>query len=116
MKILARNYWKIDPVFVFPEDEEIENLKKGSAALLIGDKSFIYEQKFDHVFDLAQEWIQYTSLPFVFACWISNKELPEGFKLKFSEALKYGINNIQSLLDANYKNIKSIPSPDKYLF
>ena len=39
-----------------------------------------------------------TGLPFVFAAWISNKELPENFISELELALKNGVNNISDSL------------------
>jgi len=53
-------------------------------------------------------------LPFVFACWVSNKKLPDDFIAEFNAALSFGLNNIDGLVkeqnlktsDAHYlKNI-----------
>ena len=39
-----------------------------------------------------------TGLPFIFAAWISNKELSEGFISELEMALKKGVNNISNSL------------------
>ncbi|MFC2136767.1 menaquinone biosynthetic enzyme MqnA/MqnD family protein [Bacteroidota bacterium] len=114
VKILAKKYWNINPVFIFPENEIISNIPDDSAALFIGDKSFIYENRFNNVIDLAKEWTDYTKLPFVFACWIANKKLPDSFKVMFSNALKSGVASINKIIEINYRNIKNIPSPEQY--
>ena len=115
VKILAMRFWKINPVFVFPENNILDEIPDNSAALLIGDKSFNYENKFKVVIDLAKEWTSFTELPFVFACWTANKQLPNDFKAKFSKAINMGIYSIDEIINTNYRNIMNIPSPKKYL-
>jgi len=114
VKILAKQFWHINPAFIFPEKDVLDKIPSDSAALLIGDKSFNYENKFKHVIDLAKEWTNYTQLPFVFACWVANKHLPKIFKVDFSKALNIGIKNIDNIINTNYRDINKIPSPKKY--
>ena len=42
--------------------------------------------------------MKYTNLPFVFACWVANKKLPQDFIDAFNEALKYGVDNRETLI------------------
>ncbi|MDP4267994.1 MAG: menaquinone biosynthesis protein [Bacteroidota bacterium] len=93
LRVLLRDYWKIKP-----ELRKISSpaeLSQEHPALLIGDKTFPAESKYKYVYDLAECWINYTGLPFVFAAWISNKKLPESFISQFNQALLYGLNNIE---------------------
>ena len=43
-------------------------------------------------FLLVSSWFPF-GLPFVFACWVSNKPIDSSFKKAFSSALQYGISN-----------------------
>ncbi len=86
-KVLAANYWHISPRWEhFPGD--ITNyLRNGqSAAVVIGDKAFGLQSSY--IYDLAIEWRKFTGLPFVFACWVANKSLDEGFIKRFEEAME----------------------------
>ena len=49
--------------------------------------------------DLAEEWKKFTGLPFVFACWVANKPLPDEFTEDFNNALSYGVNNIDLVVE-----------------
>ncbi len=40
-----------------------------------------------------------TGLPFVFAAWISNKELDPGWVLRFDQANAYGVEHIARVLE-----------------
>ena len=55
------------------------------------------KSNFKYVYDLATEWKKHTGLPFVFACWVSNKSLPEDFIDAFSDALNQGVALIPEL-------------------
>ncbi len=97
-KILAQNYWKISPDYI-DYDFSIESLDVSKSYLLIGDKALKCGQYFEYVYDLAQEWIAFKQLPFVFACWTSNKDLDPEFISEFNSALKLGIDNIEKAVD-----------------
>jgi chorismate dehydratase len=45
------------------------------------------------------EWKIFSGLPFVFACWASNKQLDNMFIDDFNEALRLGVNNIDGVVD-----------------
>jgi len=61
--------------------------------VMIGDKTFTQAPKFRHITDLALEWQKHTSLPFVFACWVANKVLPDFFITQFNKAIEFGITH-----------------------
>jgi len=45
------------------------------AVLLIGDRAFgTMDETFDTTWDLGEEWLNWTGLPFVFACWAARAE------------------------------------------
>jgi len=70
-----------------------------TAGVVIGDRTFRLKNNFKYVYDLSAEWKKYTKLPFVFACWISNKELDRSFVKKFNEALRYGLMNVEAVIE-----------------
>lgn len=93
IQILAKHWWKISPVFAQTENGYENRIAATSAGLIIGDRNFFLSGKFKYVYDLSEEWKLFTGLPFVFACWIANKELKEGVASVFYKALKFGIEN-----------------------
>lgn len=95
-RILAENFWKIAPQWVDIEDSSaIDPSEENAAWVLIGDKVFDFEDKFDYNYDLAQQWTQHTGLPFVFAVWVAREDLEEDYTSRLEAALEYGINNIE---------------------
>lgn len=98
VKVLAGNFWKIAPQWI-PAKADYENdIEENTAAVIIGDRTFGLENKYPYSYDLAQEWQKFTQLPFVFACWVANKKLPDQFISEFNQALKYGIDNRAKLI------------------
>lgn len=91
VRVLARKFWKIDPKWRQLGPGEAEKSMGCDSLVAIGDKTFQLVHQYPYVYDLAAEWIRFTSLPFVFAVWLSNRPLPEGFLRKFDQALEYGI-------------------------
>ncbi len=107
VRVLAKEFWNISPEWI-PATTDYENSITGNtAAVIIGDRTFGLENKYAFVYDLSEEWEKFTGLPFVFACWVANKKLPEPFIQEFNKVLKYGIANRSQLIEdlrskANY--------------
>jgi chorismate dehydratase len=98
-KVLADKFWKINPEWTFLKSGEAE-LSNGIESLVaIGDKTFELVKHFEYIYDLAEEWIKFTSLPFVFATWVSTKRLPANVLENFDKALEYGINHKPETID-----------------
>ncbi|NOZ73172.1 MAG: menaquinone biosynthesis protein, partial [Chloroflexi bacterium] len=96
VKILARHFWKVQPRYSV-ESQDLENmLRRASAALLIGDGALVESahrraipgRGQPHAFDLGDEWLKWTGLPFVFALWAARRQaLPLIDKLDIVPAL-----------------------------
>jgi len=93
------------------------------AGVIIGDRANAYRQKFDYIYDLSEEWKKHTSLPFVFACWVSNTPIAIEKERSFCEALEFGVDNlalaIQSkshLYDTNIDKTKYLTEVIDYHF
>ena len=84
LKILLKEYWKLNPELI-KEDVGFEDSIKGKhAALVIGDRAFALNTKHEFIYDLSAIWKEMTGLPFVFAAWVANKKLPQDFTNAFS--------------------------------
>ena len=96
-KILLREHWQLEPKFLDSKIGYEAQIKGNTAGLIIGDRCMEWAPKFQFVYDLGQVWKDHTGLPFVFACWISNKPLDAVFLNEFNEALGEGVRNIPNL-------------------
>ena len=93
-RILAKNYWKINPEWIKAEPGYIGKIKNEIGGVVIGDRVFDIDKDFKFGYDLALEWYNFTKLPFTFAVWVSNKNIESQTLKKINEAFKYGIENI----------------------
>jgi chorismate dehydratase len=100
-KILIKNYWNLSPLIVHAEEMFESEIGGTTAGLVIGDRAFEQRLKSKYVYDLAEAWIAYTGLPFVFAAWISNKALPSEFIADFNKINKIGLDNIDKVVQEN---------------
>ncbi len=100
LKILLRDFWKISPVLIDTSNGYQQNIKGTTAGLVIGDRALSQRQHSKYIYDLAEAWQQMTGLPFVFAAWVANKKLPDGFAEAFSIATGDGFNHIPEIVEA----------------
>jgi chorismate dehydratase len=100
-KILLREYWKINPVLTETSSDFRSSIKGTTAAVLIGDRALEQQSHSKYVYDLGEAWKDHTGLPFVFAAWISNKQLPDDFVAAFNEANEWGLQNIDAVVAEN---------------
>ena len=94
LRILAERSWKISPQWVDGEKHFEKRITGTTAGLVIGDRTFALKNNFKYIYDLAEEWKKLTSLPFVFACWVSDKKISADFISRFNSALENGLKNI----------------------
>ena len=101
MKILCAQYWKITPELVDTREDFASRIEGNTAGLIIGDRALEQLQSFPYVYDLGSAWKAFTGLPFVFAAWVSEKKLPEGFLERFQMACAEGIAAIDAVVAEN---------------
>lgn len=115
LKILLKEYWKINPTLKnsFPGFEQ--NIGGRDAGLVIGDRAFDLNGKYKYVYDLSFIWKEMTGLPFVFALWVSTSKLSKEFINDFNNALLKGVLDIDNSL--SYKGIYdyNCENPKEYL-
>ena len=85
----------------------IDSIKNTCAGLVIGDRAFNLNERYNYVYDLSDMWKNLTGLPFVFAVWIANKKINEEFVNHFNDAIQFGLDNIKNAL---------LNFPDSYVF
>ena len=99
VQVLAKFFWEITPEWIKAKKGYEKKIKKTTAGVVIGDRTFNLSRKFQYAYDLSAEWKKFTGLSFVFACWVSNKKLPADFVSEFNEALKCGVNNRNKVIE-----------------
>ncbi|HXB39190.1 MAG TPA: menaquinone biosynthesis protein [Bacteroidia bacterium] len=101
VQVLSKFYWKINPQFLSAQEGFEKLISGNTAAVVIGDRCFDMNGKFSYEYDLAGEWKKYSGMPFVFAAWVSNKEIDDSFIDEFEKVLSYGIENIKKAVQKN---------------
>jgi len=115
LKVLLKEYWKLNPKFINEEVGFEDNIKGKHAALVIGDRAFTLNTKHEFIYDLSAIWKEMTGLPFVFAAWVANKELPQDFIIVFNKALEKGLSNIDKALALERDSYPNCENPEDYL-
>lgn len=100
-QILLKKHFKKDVGYIPATEDYIQNIKGTVAGVIIGDRALEQLSNFEYVYDLAKEWKTFTGLPFVFAAWIANKELPQAFVDSFDRANQYGLQFIDNVVAEN---------------
>lgn len=93
IQYLANKKWNIHPEFIDAYPGYELKISETTAGLVIGDRALQMENQFLYQWDLAEEWYEYTNLPFVFAVWVCNSPINDIFFEHFNNALKLGIEN-----------------------
>jgi cyclic dehypoxanthinyl futalosine synthase len=71
--LLARR--KLTPhLFATDPEQAVASVKGRTGALVIGDAALDVETRFEHRLDLAEDWFEWTGLPFVFAAWFARPD------------------------------------------
>lgn len=93
VQILFKEYWKKEVQFLPAYPNYEYQIKNGEAAVVIGDRCINLLEKYNYNYDLSLAWKNLTNLPFVFAAWVSNKNLSTNFLNQFNDALAFGIEH-----------------------
>lgn len=123
-RVLVENYWKLPVTFQEGRENFRDDIKGTTAAVVIGDRAFDQRRKSRYIYDLAEAWIAFTGLPFVFAAWVANKKLPNDFIELFNEGNKKGLESLDAVVAENIspfydlkvyytKNISYLLAPEK---
>jgi chorismate dehydratase len=91
-KVLLKFYWKQEVEFTTDPDAETD------AIVLIGDRTFGKRDQYAFTYDMGEEWMNFTGLPFLYAAWIANTTIPDDFVAEFNEALKLGLEHRDEVL------------------
>lgn len=91
-RILFKYFWR--------KDVDVVLAGEADAEVLIGDRTFGQKSKHAYAYDLGACWKEFTGLPFAFAVWAANKELPTAFETEFNDALAYGLTKMDEVIAA----------------
>ncbi len=97
-KILIRDYWKKE-VDWQEEGKDFLNPKDAEALVIIGDRALKNHHQYKYVYDLSEAWKNHTGLPFVFACWVSNKKINDDLIRFLNTAFKSSLLQIDNYCD-----------------
>ena len=99
LKWIMHEYWGINPELALAENEDYRKEIKGTTAgLVIGDRAFEQRKLSTFFYDLGAEWKKITGQPFVFAVWVSNKQLSPGFIDMFNAGNAKGLTHVDEIV------------------
>lgn len=101
-RVLLKFHFKVEVEFTTDPDQETD------AIVLIGDRTFGRKADFAYAYDMGEEWMKFTGLPFMYAAWVANKAIPLQFVADFNAALKFGLDHRIELL----KTLPAVPDFD----
>jgi chorismate dehydratase len=113
-RVLFKFFWKRNVEYLEAKPGFEDLVRDANAAVVIGDRTFSRNGKYNYEYDLADEWKKFTGLPFIFAAWVGTEKLPADFVSEFNSVLKYGVDHIVKAVDEDY-HVQSL-SKEQTLF
>lgn len=98
VQLLMSDYWKKEVEWEKGTLGFEGQISKNTAGLVIGDRAIDLLEKYPYSYDLGEIWQAYSGLPFVFAAWMTYKDIDEEQLGIFNQALQMGIEHIDSLV------------------
>lgn len=117
LELLFEHVWDARPQFVpanaeitdvdgFGDEEHDARLVIGDAALLLGSRLRAHKRvpaRYQHAYDLGDEWKRWTGLPFVFAVWVAQRTTPVadalGVHATLIESRDWGLRHLDVLAE-----------------
>jgi chorismate dehydratase len=96
-RLLMEEYWRHDVTYLEARDGYIDHINGSIGGLVIGDRTIGLERRFKYVYDLGAAWKEHTGLPFVYAAWVTTRQLEADFDAEFNAALKEGLDHLPQL-------------------
>ena len=115
LRLLLTEYWQLNPELKKSKQGFEEDIKENHAALVIGDRAFALNAKHKFIYDLSAIWKEMTDLPFVFAAWVANTQLPQNFITTFNKAIEKGLSDIDKALAQEGSNYSNCENAEDYL-
>ncbi len=114
LRILARDFFgSVELMHSKPGYEEM--ISGTTAGLVIGDRSLHLRSNFRYSYDLAELWKDRTSLPFIFALWVTSNQMDERQRQLLEEAFDYGLTLRDSLAKEAQATFSSV-NVKKYFY
>jgi chorismate dehydratase len=109
-QLLLKERYGVNPRTTDMGPDREEMLKQHDAALMIGDGAMRASNEGLFVLDLAEEWHEWTGLPFVFALWCVREDAPEvpvpgGVAPFFHKSLEIGKANLAQIVEEARRSI-----------
>jgi chorismate dehydratase len=92
-KVLLKFYWEREVEFTTDVNAATD------AIVLIGDRTFGKRDTYPFAYDMGEEWMNFTGLPFVYAAWVANKTIDLSFIEEFNQSLAWGLAQRNELLN-----------------
>lgn len=106
IQIILGRFYEISASYASSPPVIDEMLRTNDAALIIGDPAMLIDRSALHVYDLAEEWIKHTGLPFVFAFWAVRADskawagaMGSSDEVDFLAAKREGLDHVDELAD-----------------
>ncbi len=99
LKILLAEHWQITPALLNGHKDYEKEIAGTTAGLVIGDRALEQRFKSKYIYDLGFAWKAMTGLPFVYAAWVSNKKMSDGFLTNFNKANALGLVSIDTIVE-----------------
>lgn len=119
LKLWLRSVLNLAPEFVPLEPDLPHMLERCDAALLIGDSALCLPVDRYEVVDMAEAWVQWQEIPFVFALWACRDGIADanGLVSVFQEAKLWGLE-MRSQIAGDYSQRLKLAAADlkDYLF
>lgn len=96
LRLLCRDYWKLDiPLKNAGAEDFRKEIQNQTGGLVIGDRAFDQSNHSRFMYDLGEAWKNHTGMPFVFATWVSNKQIDSSFIRDFNEVNAIGVGQLE---------------------
>jgi chorismate dehydratase len=103
LQILCKEYWKIAPKFETTNAGYEATITDDDGGLIIGDRAFTAKNKFKYQYDLAEAWMQFTGLPFVFAVWVNISDIEPAKLDELNHCFEIGVGKIADVCKKHHE-------------
>lgn len=100
-QLLFKKYWKKEVGFIPADEDYISKIKNTTGGIIIGDRALMNINNFQYIYDLSTAWKNFSGFDFVFATWVTNKDLSIDFITEFNKANAFGLQNIAEVIKEN---------------